>query len=84
MNFKGGIFTGIKELAYSYIDKLNEQQLEALVVILQGISGEKDIPEVEPDEWDLEMIKSAEAENDGETIPIEELAESYGINYDEL
>lgn len=39
-------------------------------------------PEVEPDEWDLEMIKRAEKENDGETINIEDFARELGIDYD--
>lgn len=29
------------------------------------------IEEIEPDEWDLEMIKQAEEENDGEAISLE-------------
>lgn len=32
------------------------------------------IEEIEPDEWDLEMIKQAEEENDGETISLESFA----------
>ena len=73
-----------KELAYSLIDRLDEQQLNALIVILQGISGAGTIEEVEPDEWDLEMIKRAEAENDGKTTSIEDFAKKQGIDYDSL
>lgn len=73
-----------KELAYSLIDRLDEQQLNALIVILQGISGADTIEEVEPDEWDLEMIKRAETENDGETTSIEDLTKELGIDYDSL
>ena len=32
------------------------------------------IEEIEPDEWDLAMIKHAEEENDGETISLESFA----------
>ena len=42
------------------------------------------IPEVEPDDWDKEMIQRAKAENDGETISIEELAAETGIDYESL
>ncbi len=42
---------------------------------LRGYAGE----EVEPDEWDLEMISRAEVENDGTTVTIEEMAEELGI-----
>lgn len=73
-----------KELAYSLIDRLDEQQLNALIVILQGISGAGTVEEVEPDEWDLEMIKRAETENDGETTSIEDLTKELGIDYDSL
>lgn len=69
-----------KELAYSLMDSLTERQLEAIVEILKGLSLPK-IPEVEPDEWDLEMIKRAEEENDGEVITIEDFAKELGIDY---
>ncbi|MDE5578303.1 MAG: hypothetical protein K2J11_13070 [Oscillospiraceae bacterium] len=70
-----------KELAYSLIDRLTERQLEAIVEILKGLSLPQ-IPETEPDEWDVEMIKRAEEENDGETINIEDFARELGIDYD--
>ena len=71
-----------KELAYSLIDRLTERQLEAIVEILKGLSLPQ-IPETEPDEWDMEMIKRAENENDGETVSIEDFARELGIDYDE-
>ena len=70
-----------KELAYSLIDRLSERQLNAVVEILKGLSLSQ-IPEAEPDEWDLEMIKRAENENDGETVRIEDFAKELGIEYD--
>ena len=70
-----------KELAYSLIDRLSERQLNAFVEILKGLSLSQ-IPEAEPDEWDLEMIKRAENENDGETVSIEDFAKELGIEYD--
>ena len=62
-----------KELAYNLIDKLTESQLQGLVMLLQGYVS-SDVEEIEPDEWDLEMIKQAEEENDGETISLESFA----------
>lgn len=35
--------------------------------------------EIEPDEWDLKMIAEAEANNDGQGVPIETLAAELGI-----
>ncbi len=72
-----------KELVYRYIDRLNESQLNAIIAVLRQF----DIPmheEIEPDEWDMEMIKRAEAENDGETVSIEELTRNLGIDYGSL
>lgn len=69
-----------KELAYSLIDRLTESQLNAIVEILKGLSLSQ-IPEAELDEWDMEMIKRAEEENDGETISIEDFAKELGIEY---
>ena len=36
-----------KELAYSLIDRLDEKQLDALVVILEGMSGGDEEPNAE-------------------------------------
>lgn len=39
-----------KELAYSLIDRLDEKQLDALVVILEGMSGGYEEPNAETTE----------------------------------
>lgn len=72
-----------REYVYSLIDRLSEEQLKGLILLLQG-GAFPVIPEVEPDEIDMEMIRRAEAENDGETITIEELAKELGIDHDSL
>lgn len=41
-------------------------------------------PEVEPDEWDLEMIRRAEEDNDDDVMTIEDFAKSLGIDFDSL
>lgn len=41
-------------------------------------------PEVEPDEWDLEMIRRAEEDNDDVVMTIEDFAKSLGIDFDRL
>ena len=41
-------------------------------------------PEVEPDEWDLEMIRLAEEDNDDDFITLEEFAKKLGIYFDSL
>ena len=42
---------------------------------LKAYAGE----EIEPDEWDLQMIEEAERENDGETVTIEDIANELGV-----
>ncbi len=42
---------------------------------LKAYAGE----EIEPDEWDLQMIAQAERENDGETVTLEDLAHELGV-----
>lgn len=42
------------------------------------------IEEVEPDEWDLEMIAQAEQENDGTKVSFDELLQKEGLTYADL
>ena len=72
-----------KEFAYSLIDRLNESQLNAVITVIKEFSGINAFGEVEPDEIDLSMMSEAEAD-DSEPVPIEEFAESLGIDYDSL
>lgn len=67
-----------RELAYSLIDRLDEKQLDALIVILSGMSGVKPVEEIEPDEEELRMIAESEAD-DSEAEPIEDYAKRLQI-----
>ena len=71
-----------KELAYNLIDKLSENQLKGLLMLLQEYVN-SEIEEVEPDEWELQMIAESEAD-DSEPMPIEDYAKGLGIDYDSL
>jgi len=67
-----------KERAIQLLEDIPENKLVFIVDMLESIkayAGE----EIEPDEWDLEMIERAKRENDGHGIPIESLAEELGI-----
>lgn len=67
-----------KELVYSYIERLNESQLNAIIAVLKQF----DIPmyqEIEPDEDELRMIAESEADN-SDPQPIEDFAERLGID----
>lgn len=47
------------------------------------MSTNSGIREVEPDEWELQMIAESEAD-DSEPMPIEEYAKGLGIDYSKL
>ncbi len=67
-----------REIAYSYIDRLNDSQLNAIIAVLKQF----DVPmntEVEPDEEELRMIAESEAD-DSEPEPIEDFAKRLGID----
>jgi len=67
-----------KELAYNYIDRLNESQLNVIIEVMKqfGVSIYK---EIEPDEDELRMIAESEADN-SEPEPIEDFAKRLGID----
>lgn len=75
-----------REIAIDIINQIPEYKLTYVVDVLNGIKNmlDNNIEEVEPDEWDLEMIARAERENDGTTVTLEELLERDGFTYADL
>lgn len=67
-----------REKAMQLLERVPETKLYYIIGILEGAMI-PEIEEVEPDEWDLEMIAEAEKENDGEEVTIEELEKELGI-----
>lgn len=68
-----------KERAIQLLDGIHENKLIFVVDMLESLkayAGE----EIEPDEWDLEMIERAKKENDGQGVPVETLAAELGIS----
>lgn len=67
-----------RERAIELLNQIPDSKMGYVIAFLSGaaIPG---IEEVEPDEWDLKMIKKAKAENDESGIPIENLAAELGI-----
>ena len=61
-----------RERAMQLLEKVPETKLYYIIGILEGAII-PDIEEVEPDEWDLNMIEEASSENDGEEVTIEDL-----------
>ena len=52
------------------LDELPNYKIGYVLAYIQGLMI---VDEIEPDEWDLQMIAEAEANNDGESISIEEV-----------
>ena len=71
-----------REMAIDIINQIPEYKLIYAVDMLKGLlygHSDDNIPVVEPDEWDLEMIAKAEKENDGTAISFEELLKKDGF-----
>ncbi len=67
-----------KERVLQLIDDIPDQKLIYVVDMLNSIKNLL-VEEVEPDEWDLQMINQAQEENDGTTISFEKLANELGV-----
>ena len=63
-----------KERVLQLIDDIPDQKLIYVVDMLNSIKNLL-VEEVDPDEWDLQMINQAQEENDGTTISFEKLAD---------
>lgn len=67
-----------KERVMQLIKDVPDNKLIFVIDMLESLkayAGE----EIEPDEWDLEMIAQAEAENDGESVTFDELKKELGV-----
>lgn len=70
-----------RELAYSILDSLTEEQLQAFVTLFGNSLNH--IPEVEPDEWDKKMITDSKDDNE-ESIPLDDFAKELGFDPNDL
>lgn len=70
-----------REMAHAFIDTLTEEQLQAFVTLF-GKSANH-IHEVEPDEWDKEMIADSKDDNE-ESMPLDKFVKELGFNPDNL
>lgn len=67
-----------REKAMQLLERVPETKLYYIIGILEGAMI-PDIEEVEPDEWDLEMIAEAKRENNGEGVALEDLKKELGL-----
>jgi hypothetical protein len=72
-----------REKAIQLIKEIPDNKLVFVVDMLNSIKKLL-IEEVEPDEWDLEMIAQAEQENDGTKVSFDELLQKEGLTYADL
>lgn len=72
-----------REKAIQLIKEIPDNKLVFVVDMLNSIKKLL-IEEVEPDEWDLEMIAQAKQENDGTKVSFDELLQKEGLTYADL
>lgn len=68
-----------KERVIQLINDVPDNKLIFVIDMLESLkayAGE----EIEPDEWDLQMIAQAKKENDGCTITLDELKQELGVS----
>lgn len=75
-----------REKAINIINQIPDYKLIYVVDVLNGIKNMliDNIEEVNPDEWDLAMIREAQKVNDGTTTTFEELLARDGLTYADL
>ena len=66
-----------REKAINLLNNLPDNKIVFVIAYLQGLS---DGLEENPDDWDLEMIKAAQEENDGTVVSIDDLAGELGVS----
>ncbi len=69
-----------RERAHYLLDMLSEQQVEAFLTLFGALGT---IEEEEPDEYELEMIRNKDIDND-ERMSFEEFVRKTGFDPDEL
>lgn len=68
-----------KERVIQLINDVPDNKLIFVIDMLESLkayAGE----DIEPDEWDLQMIAQAKKENDGCTITLDELKQELGVS----
>ncbi|NLY44764.1 MAG: hypothetical protein GX053_02060 [Tissierella sp.] len=72
----------IRQKAHNLIERLPEDQIAYIINIIEGIKGIS-IPNENPDELDLFLIKESEKDND-ETEDLDDFVKELGFDVDEL
>lgn len=72
-----------KERVIQLIDEIPDYKLTYVVDMLNSIKSLL-VEEVEPDQWDLQMIAQSQKVNDGETVSLDEMLAKDGFTYEDL
>lgn len=72
-----------RERVMMLIEDVPDYKLTYVIDILNSIKGLL-VEEVEPDEWDLQMIADARRMNDGSTVSFDEMLKKDGLTYEDL
>lgn len=74
-----------REKILQLIEGIPDNKLIFVINVLESIKAYADtVEEIEPDSWDIEMMKMAENENDGSSISFEEILKRDGLTYADL
>lgn len=69
-----------REIAYNLIDNMTEEQLKGFIMLF---GNRMNIPEEEPDEFDMTLIADSMTDNE-ETMSLDEFVKTLGIDKNEL
>lgn len=72
-----------REKAIQLIKEIPDSKMIFVVDMLKSIKGLL-VEEIEPDDFDLAMIKEANQENDGTKVSLEDLLKRDGVTYADL
>lgn len=72
-----------KEKVLQLIDDIPDYKLIYVIDMLNSIKSLL-VEEIEPDEWDLQMIADAKKNNDGTTVTLDEMLAKDGLTYEDL
>lgn len=72
-----------KEKVLQLIDSIPEYKLTYVIDMLNSIKNLL-VEEINPDEWDLQMIADAKENNDGSTVTFDEMLKKDGLTYEDL
>lgn len=68
-----------RERVIQLIENVSDQKLIFVVNMLESLKAYAN-EEVEPDEWDLQMIENAKNENNGDTISLKDFAKELNVD----